>query len=77
MIRLIIVLAIIIAILFILRSRSSSIRNISRNTYKAVIISIIVIGLLFLIATSGRYLLPQLIQLIKIGLPLLTKFIGI
>lgn len=77
MIRLIIVLGIIIAILFILRSRSSNIRNISRNTYKTIIISIIVIGLLILIATSGRYLLPQLIQLIKIGLPFLTKFIGI
>ena len=77
MIRLIIVLASIIAILLILRSRSGKIKNISKNTYKNAIIAIIVIGLLFLIATSGRFLLPQLLQLIKIGIPFLTKFIGI
>ena len=73
MIRLIAVLIIIIAILLILRSKS---RNIKQNTYRTIIILIIFLGLLFLIATSGRYLLPQLIQLIKIGLPFLTKFIG-
>ena len=75
MIRLIIVLIVIVAILFILKSKSN--RNISQNTYKKVIIMIIIFGLLFLIATSGRYLLPQMIQLIKVGLPFLTKFIGI
>jgi len=37
----------------------------------------LVLGLLILIATSGRFILPQLLQLIKIGIPLLTKFIGI
>ena len=75
MIRLIIVLIVIVAILFILKSKSN--RNISQNTYKKVIIITIILGLLFLIATSGRYLLPQIIQLIKVGLPFLTKFIGI
>ena len=38
---------------------------------------IIILGLLILIATSGRFILPQLLQFIKIGIPLLTKFIGI
>lgn len=75
MIRLIIVLIVIVAILFILKSKSN--KNISQNTYKKVIIIITILGLLFLIATSGRYLLPQMIQLIKVGLPFLTKFIGI
>ena len=75
MIRLIIVLIVIVAILFILKSKSN--RNISQNTYKKVIIIFIVLGLIFLIATSGRYLLPQMIQLIKVALPFLTKFIGI
>ena len=75
MIRLIIVLIVIVAILFILKSKSN--RNISQNTYKKVVIIITILGLLFLIATSGRYLLPQMIQLIKVGLPFLTKFIGI
>ena len=77
MIRLIIILSVIILILLILKSRARNNINISHKTYKIVIISIIVLGLLFLIATSGRYLLPQLIQLIKVGLPFLTKFIGI
>jgi hypothetical protein len=38
---------------------------------------LIVLGVILIIATSGRYLLPQAIQLIKIGLPFLTKLIGI
>ena len=76
MIRLVIVLFTIIAILYILRSRSKN-SVITNKNYKKIIISIIILGLLFLIATSGRYLLPQLLQLIKIGIPFLTKFIGI
>ena len=76
MIRLIIVLSAIIAILFILRSRPKN-SEVTNNNYKKIIISIIVIGLLFLIATSGKYLLPQVLQLFKIGLPFITKLIGI
>ena len=76
MIRLIIVLLAVIAILYIFRSRSKN-SEIMRNNYKKIIILIIVIGFLILIATSGRYLLPQVLQLIKIGLPFITKLIGI
>ena len=76
MIRLVIVLLAVIAILYILRSRSNN-SEIMNNNYKKIIISIIVIGFLVLIATSGRYLLPQVLQLIKIGLPFITKLIGI
>ena len=75
MIRFIIVLAIIVVILFILRSRVNA--KITQNKYKTVIIAVIILGLFFLIATSGRYLFPQILQLIKLGLPFLTKFIGI
>ena len=77
MIRLIIVLFIIILILFILRSRSKSNIKITQNKYRFLIIAVIIIGSLFLIATSGRYILPQMLQLIKVALPFLTKFIGI
>jgi asparagine N-glycosylation enzyme membrane subunit Stt3 len=77
MVRFILLLVVIIVILFILRSRSKVNTKISQKKYKAIIITVIVLGLLFLIATSGRYILPQIFQLIKIGLPLLTKFIGI
>ena len=75
MIRFIIVLAVIVVILFILRSRMNS--KITQNKYRTVIITVIILGLFFLIATSGRYVFPQIMQLIKLGLPLLTKFIGI
>ena len=77
MIRFIIVITIIVVILFILRSRSKGNIKINQNKYRAIILTIIVLGLLFLIATSGRYILPQILQIIKVGLPFLTKFIGI
>jgi len=74
MIRFVIVLVLIIVILFVLRSRST---NLSQNKYKKIIITLVVLGIILIIATSGRYLLPQAMQLIKIGLPFLTKLIGI
>ena len=75
MIRFIIVLAAIVVILFILRSRRNT--KITQNKYRTVIIAVIILGLFFLIATSGRYVFPQIFQLIKLSLPFLTKFIGI
>ena len=77
MIKFIIVILAIVVILIILRSRSSSTKKISSKNYRLIIISILVLGFLILIATSGRFILPQLFQFIKIGIPLLTKFIGI
>ena len=77
MIRFVIVIFVMLLILFILRSRSSKIRNISKKNYKLIIISILVLTVFIVIATSGRFLLPQLFQIVKIGLPFLTKFIGI
>ena len=77
MIRFILVIIIIIVILLILRSRSKGNIKINQSNYRVIILTIIVFGILFLIATSGRYILPQILQLIKVGLPFLTKFIGI
>ena len=77
MIRFVIVIVIILLILFILRSRSSRIGNISKKNYRLIIISILVLAFLIVIATSGRFILPQLLQFVKIGLPFLTKFIGL
>ena len=77
MIRFVIVILIVLLISFILRSRSSKIGNINKKNYRLIIISIIVLAFLILIATSGRFLLPQLLQFVKIGLPFLTKFIGL
>ena len=77
MIRFVIVILIILLILFILRSRSAKIGKISKQNYRLIIISILVLAFLIVIATSGRFLLPQLLQFVKISLPFLTKFIGI
>ena len=77
MIRFILVIIIIVVILLILRSRSKGNIKINQSRYRLIILTIILLGLLFLIATSGRYILPQILQLIKAGLPFLTKFIGI
>ena len=44
---------------------------------KIYLVILIIGGILFILATSGRFVLPQLMQIIKIGLPFITKFIGI
>ncbi len=75
MIRLLIVLGIIILILFILKSRSKN-KGFSSNFYKKTIFVILVLGILFFLATSGKFLIPQFLNLLKIGLPIITKFIG-
>ena len=77
MIRLLIVVAIVIVILFVLRSRATSERGISKNFYRNLIFITIVCAIIFFLATSGKLIIPQLLNIIKIGLPFLTKFIGI
>ena len=77
MIRLLIVLAVIIMILFILRSRAKSGSIGGAKLYRNLILIVIVAGLLFFLATSGKFLIPQLLNLIKVGLPFLTKLLGI
>jgi len=77
MIRLLIVLAVIVMILFILRSRAKSGSLGNSKLYRNLILIVIVAGVLFFLATSGKFLIPQLLNLIKVGLPFLTKLIGI
>ncbi len=77
MIRLLIVIAVIIMILFILRSRAKSASIGNAKLYRNLIFIVIVAGLLFFLATTGKFLIPQLLNLIKVGLPFLTKLIGI
>ena len=61
----------IVAILYLLKKKSHS------NIYGKLIFIFIILAILFLIATSGKFILPQILQILKIGLPLITKFIGI
>jgi len=77
MIRLLIVLAVVVMILLILRSRAKSDSFRSSKLYRNLIFIVIIAGVLFFLATSGKFLIPQLLNLIKVGLPFLTKLIGI
>ena len=60
-----------VGILHLLKKNSNS------KIYGKLIIIIIILTILFLIATSGKLILPQILQIIKIGMPLITKFIGL
>lgn len=71
MIKIIFLAVFIVAILYVLKKRSNS------NIYRQLIIIIIILAILFLIATSGRSILPQILSILKIGLPFITKFIGL
>ena len=77
MIRLLIVLAVIVMILFILRSRAKSGSFGSTKLYRNLILIVICSWFAIFLATSGKFLIPQLLNLIKVGLPFLTKLIGI
>ena len=77
MIRLLIVLSVIIMILFILRNRAKSRSLTNSKLYRNLILIVIIAGVLFFLATSGKFIIPQLINILKVGLPFLTKLIGI
>ena len=76
MVRFLLLIVIIVVILFILKHRSKK-TNYNSNLYKRLIFFTVILGIIFLLATSGRFILPQILQLLKIGLPFLTKFIGL
>ena len=71
MIKIIFLTIFIVAILYLLKKKSHL------NIYGKLIFIFIILAILFLIATSGRVLFPQILQILKIGIPLITKFIGI
>ena len=73
MIKIIFLLFFIIAILFVLKNNSNN----KSKIYKRLIFLVIVLGILFIIATSGKFILPQLLQIFKMGLPIVTRLIGL
>ena len=77
MIRFILLIILILLILFVLNNRSKKIKNNNKNSYKWLILATVLMGVIFLLATSGKIILSQIFQIIKIGLPLVTKFIGV
>lgn len=71
MIRIILLTVFVVSILYFLRKKSDS------NIYGKIIIIVVILAILFLIATSGRFIIPQLLQILKISLPFITKLIGV
>tara|TARA_B100001540_G_C15772885_1_gene627248 strand:- start:936 stop:1112 length:177 start_codon:yes stop_codon:yes gene_type:complete len=57
--------------------RKNKDNNIKSKVYRNILLIIIVIAAIFFIATSGKFILPQFLQILKIGLPFITKFIGL
>ena len=57
--------------------RKNKDNNIKSKVYRNILLIIIVIAAIFFIATSGKFILPQILQILKIGLPFITKFIGL
>ena len=76
MVRFLILIIVIILILFVLKNVRKKTSN-NSNLYKNLILVTLFIGVIFLIATSGKFILPQFFQILKIALPFMTKFIGI
>ena len=61
-----------------LMNKSKNNNNIPRsNLYKKLIFVIIIFTILFFIMTSGKFIIPQIMQIFKIGIPILTKLIGL
>ena len=78
MLKFIFIIIFIIAILFILMNKSKDKKNtIKFNIYKKLIFTVIVLAILFVVVTSGKLILPQLMQIVKIGIPLISKLIGL
>ena len=77
MIRFIFLIVLIILILFVLNIRSKKMKNNNTNLYKGLIFVTVIVAIIFLLATSGKIILPQILQIIKMGLPLVTRLIGI
>ena len=79
MIKFAILIGLIICILLILKNKKKNSSNLGSKSYKynRLILIVFIVGLLFIIMTSGKLILPQLFQILKIGLPFITKFISI
>ena len=83
--RFLIVIILLVIILFIFWQRNRIVGNKNRiigntkkaNIYKNLILLIIIVGVLFFLATAGKFIFPKLMQIIKMTLPALIKIIGI
>ena len=77
MVKFLIVLILIVVILFIFRNSRKNKGQFKNDVFKKLILLVVIFGIIFFIATSGKVVLPQLLNILKVAIPFLTKFIGI
>ena len=77
MVRLFIVVVFIILILLIFRNYRNKSGTNKSDIYKKIILMFIIAVVLIFLVTSGKFIFPQILQILKVALPFLTKFIGI
>ena len=77
MVRLFFVIVLIILSLIIIRNIKNKSNTNKPDIYRKIILILIIVGIIFFLATSGKFILPQILNILKVGLPFLTKFIGI
>ena len=65
MVRLLFVVVLIILILFILRNIRNKTGSKKNDIYKKIIFILIIGAILFFLATSGKFIIPQLLQILK------------
>ena len=77
MLRLLILIVIVAFILLYLwkKSASKNLRN-KEKIYKGALFLLIIVALIFFVATTGKFIFPKILQIIKLMLPILTKFIA-
>ena len=78
MVKFIFLIIFILAILFILKNKRQIVNDKkNQKKYNILIFLVTLFAIFFILITSGKLLFPQLLQIIKIGVPFLTKFIGL
>ena len=77
MIKFVLVIFAVIIILFIFRNKAAVTNKKNVPRLNKAIFFLIVLTVIILIITSGKAFIPQILQILKLGLPIITKFIGI
>jgi len=72
------ILIVIVALILLYLWRKSASKNLKNkeNIYKGALFLLIVIALIFFVATTGKFIFPKILQIIKLILPIITKFIA-
>ena len=76
MIRFIVVIALIIVALYVFKRKAiAQGDNRKSNFLRNIILLLILAAIVLVMATSGKFLLPKIFQVIKLIMPIITKFL--